>query len=128
MSRSTQRFATALGTTLCFGALAIAGCGGSSSPTPAADVTCEDFGKMSESDQKETAQLVLEQNNVSTDGLGAGLKIDGARVALKAYCKASGDTATVNNVTDIGKAVEGVQQTLESSSGDGGSGDSSSGQ
>lgn len=120
MSRPSPRFYTVLGITLCSGALLFAGCGGSSSPAPSADATCGDFGQMSESDQKATAQKVLEANGVKTDGLGAGVKIEGARVAIKAFCKASGDTATVNNVTDLKDAAESLQEGLQESSPDGG--------
>ncbi|MCO5316462.1 MAG: hypothetical protein M9938_09935 [Solirubrobacterales bacterium] len=121
MSRLSSRFSVVLGTTLCLGALAVVGCGGSSSPAASADATCADFGKMSDEDQRSTAQLVLEANNVPTDGLGAGVKIDGAVLTLKAYCKVSGDTATVNNVTDIGDAARSFQQGVENSSGNGSS-------
>lgn len=116
MSRPSLRLPAIVGTSICLGALAIAGCG-SSSPAASADATCGDFGKMSDSDQKETAQLVLQDNGVATDGLGAGVKIQGALVALKAYCKASGDTATVNNVTDIGSALDSLREQAENAAG-----------
>lgn len=116
MSRLDSRFSMFVAGTVVLGALAIAGCG-NSSPSPSLDATCGDFGKMSESDQKETTQLVLKDNGVSTDGLGAGAKITAGRAALKAYCAASGDTAEVRNVTDIGKAAEGISEALDSESG-----------
>lgn len=111
MSRLSPRFSMFLGGALCAGALVIAGCGG---PSPSLDATCGDFGKMSEDDQKETTQLVLKDNGVSTDGLGAGAEIAAGRAALKAYCAASGDTAKVRNVTEIGEAAKSITEALES--------------
>lgn len=75
----------------------LVGCGASGG-----EVRCGDFKSKDADEQRDTVTKLLEDRDVKTDGLLAGAKISGARLAVQAFCEIQPDDRKIGDITRLG--------------------------